>query len=275
MAQQPPSKPAAPHRQAHDEGRYARPRATARGEHRRGRFEAVGPRHQVQGGREEPAAPALLDAYEATLDRRYFDHAEKTMQIILSKYFDLQGGGFFDRSSDAPPMGGLELRRKPFQDSPTPSANATAAILLDRLYGFTGNTLYRERAQQTLEAFAGLAPQYGIFAATYGLATLLHARHPVQVVITGAGGDPLAARLLDAAAGVYRFGKAILRITPEVAKNGLAPALQQTIPHLRADLPQAIVCVETSCHPPINDPSKLSTLLNEFSSGVTGAAGSA
>ena len=41
------------------------------------------------------------------------------------------GGGFFDRASDAPPIGGLDVRRKPLQDSPTPGGNSIAAMLLD------------------------------------------------------------------------------------------------------------------------------------------------
>jgi hypothetical protein len=216
---------------------------------------------------------ALLDAYEATLDRRWFEHAERAMQLALNKYFDPQGGGFFDRSSDAPPMGGLELRRKPFQDSPTPSANAAAAIALDRLYGLTGNTLYRERARQTLEAFAGIAPQYGLFAASYGLAATLHARHAVQVVVTGKAGDEAAARLEETANSVYRFGKAVLRVTPEVAADGLAPALRQTIPHLNAEIAQALVCVETTCRPPITDPAQLAGTLSSITGGATATAG--
>ena len=70
-------------------------------------------------------------------------------------------------------------------------------------------------AEATLEAFAGIAPQFGIHAASYGLAALLHARRPFEVVITGRGGDPQAAALEQAANSVYRFGKAVLRVTPE------------------------------------------------------------
>src|SRR5690348_7260182 len=39
---------------------------------------------------------------------------------------DSEGGGFFDRANDAAPMGGLDVRRKPLQDSPTPGANKAA-----------------------------------------------------------------------------------------------------------------------------------------------------
>jgi uncharacterized protein YyaL (SSP411 family) len=214
-------------------------------------------------------AAALLDAYEVTLDRRYFDAAEGAVKHALAKHWDAEGGGFFDRSSDAPPMGGLDVRRKPLQDSPVSGANSIAAIALGRLYGYTGNALYRERAAQTLEAFAGIVPQYGLFAATYGLAALLHARHALQVVVTGAAGDAQAAQLEQAALSVYRFGKAVLRVTPEtMSADSLAPALKQTIPHLRADIPQALVCVETTCHPPTSDPAQLTRLLLEVAAAA-------
>ncbi len=124
---------------------------------------------------------ALLDAYEATLDPRYFSAAQKTMDLCIARYGDAEGGAFFDRPSDAAPMGGLDVRRKPFQDSPTPGANSVAAIALIRMHAFTGDDRYRDFAQKTLEAFAGIAPQYGLFAATYGLAATLFAHHPLQV----------------------------------------------------------------------------------------------
>jgi uncharacterized protein YyaL (SSP411 family) len=69
---------------------------------------------------------ALLDSYEATLNEKYFRAALRTMDIAVEKYGDSERGGFFDRSSDAPPMGGLEVRRRPLQDSPTPGANSVA-----------------------------------------------------------------------------------------------------------------------------------------------------
>jgi uncharacterized protein YyaL (SSP411 family) len=231
--------------------------------------EAKGFRHRVGGPRLEGslddqifAAAALLDAYEATLDRRYFDIAERAVRLAIERYGDPDGGGFFDRAKDAAPMGGLDVRRKPLQDSPTPGANSVAAIVLDRLYAFTGERLYREWAAKTLEAFLGLVPQYGLFAATFGLAALLHVRHPLQVVVLGAAGDPQASALEKAANEIYRFGKAVLRVTPEtLAAASLAPTLRETLPHLDAAKPQALVCVETTCHPPVADSENLKALL--------------
>ena len=234
--------------------------------------DAAGLAHRIGGPRlpgslddQVFAAAALLDAYEATLDRRFFDRAQRTIELAIEKYGDVEGGGFFDRSSDAPPMGGLDIRRKPLQDSPTPGANAVAVIVLSRFYGFTGDPRYRVLAGKTLEAFAGFAPQLGLFAATYALAALLYARHTLQVVVTGAADDPAASALERAAIGVYRFGKSVLRVTPErLGDASLAPALAETISHLRPGAPVALVCVETACQQPIADPEKLSALLADL-----------
>jgi len=236
--------------------------------------------HRIGGPRLEGALDdqvfaivALLDAYEATLDSRYFEIAERAMKLTIERFGDAEGGGFFDRAKDAAPMGGLEVRRKPLQDSPTPGANSVAAIVLDRLDAFTGEKLYREWAEKTLEAFAGLVPQYGLFAATYGLAALLRARHPLQVVVTGAECDSKAAELEKAANEIYRFGKAVLRVTPgKIVSASLAPALRETLPHLNSAVPQAIVCVETTCHPPVTDPEKLKALLIEVAAGAAKTA---
>ncbi len=214
---------------------------------------------------------AVLDAYEATLEPRYFAAAQKTMDLAIARYADAEGGGFFDRPSDAAPMGGLDVRRKPFQDSPTPGANSIAAIALIRLHAFSGDERYYAFAQKTLEAFAGIAPQYGMFAATYGLAATLFARHPLQVVISGRADDP-AARALEAAAhGVYRFGKSVLRVTPETPQLHLAGALKDTLPHLPASRAMAVVCAGQTCLPPTSDPAQLTALLQN---GAAGAAGS-
>jgi hypothetical protein len=216
---------------------------------------------------------ALLDAYEATLNSRYFRAAQRTLDYLLEYYADTQGGGFFDRPSNAAPLAGLNVRRKPFQDSPTPGANSVAIIALVRMHAFTGDERYYSFAQKTLEAFAGIAPQYGLFAATYGLAALLFARHPMQVVITGRADDPAALSLEVAANRVYRLGKSVLRFiaTPEgTSLENLPEALKETLPHLQADKAVAVICAGQSCLPPTNDPLQLTALLENGASGAAG-----
>jgi uncharacterized protein len=234
-------------------------------------------RHRIGGPRLEGTLDdqvfgiaALLDAWETRLDRRYFEIAERAAKLVIERFGDPHGGGFFDRAKDAAPMGGLDVRRKPLQDSPTPGANSVAAIVLDRLYALTGERSYREWAEKTLETFIGPVPQYGLYAATFALAALLHARHPLQIVVTGAPADPRAVQLEKAANETYRFGKVVLRITPEsLEANALPPALDETLPHLNAAAPQALVCVETTCHPPVTDRVALAALLTDVGAAVS------
>lgn len=212
---------------------------------------------------------ALLDAYESTLDGKYFRAALRTLDVAIEKYGDADGGGFFDRASDAPPMGGLEVRRKPFQDSPTPGANSAAIMALTRMHAYTDDQKYHGWAKKTLEAFAGVAPQFGLFASTFGLAAILFAEHPTQVVITGSIGDEASQKLEDAAYSLFRLGKAVLRVTPESSLENLPAALRLTLPHLPKDKPVALVCTGATCLPPVDDPEQLAELLRK---GIAGTA---
>jgi uncharacterized protein YyaL (SSP411 family) len=215
-------------------------------------------------------AAALLDAYETTLDRRYFEAAERAARIVLRDYA-APDGGFFDRAAGAIRVGEFDLRRKPFQDSPVPGANSIAAIVLDRLYEFTGEASYREAAEKTLAAFSGMAAQYGLFASTYALAVLLHARRGFEVIVTGAAGDLEALRLEQAAHRVYRFGKAVLRVTPgRPPADGLAPAFREILAGIDPGRVQALVCVEAACQPPVTDPDELAALLGKLAPGPLG-----
>jgi uncharacterized protein YyaL (SSP411 family) len=158
-------------------------------------------------------------------------------------------------------MGGLDVGRKPFQDSPTPGTNSVAAIALIRVHAFTNEPKYRDWAQKTLEAFAGIAPQFGMFAATYGLAATLFARHPAQVVITGPADNSLANALEAAANSIFRFGKSVLRVLPGGEPASLPFALRETLPHLPKDKALALVCSGNTCFPPTSDREQLKALL--------------
>jgi uncharacterized protein len=136
------------------------------------------------------------------------------------------------------------------------------------MHAFSGDDRYRAFANKTLEAFAGVAPQYGLFAATYGLAATLFARHPIQVVITGRSNDPVAQALEAAAHHVFRFGKSVIRVTPRTQLVALAGALKETLPHLPADKPLAVVCSGQTCFPPTSDPAQLTALLENGAAGI-------
>jgi uncharacterized protein YyaL (SSP411 family) len=159
----------------------------------------------------------------------------------------------------------LSTRRKPFQDSPTPAGNSVAAIALLRLHAYTTDDSYREKAEQTLEVFAGKAEQYGIFAATYGIAAVHFSEPHTQVVVIGEG-EP-SERLLAAGTAQFAFNKTTIRLSAnEAVAQNLPPALATTIPNvpgIRSEIATAIVCSGSSCLPPVTEGEQLQRVLRE------------
>src|SRR5580700_7261183 len=224
----------------------------------------------VRGLLDDYAATALacLDAYEATADLSYFKFARAIGDAMIARFFDAVSGGFFDAepAADGKSLGVLATRRKPLQDSPTPAGNPTAAIALLRLHHYTGDDGYRDKAEQTLETFAGVAEQFGIFAATYGIAVLHLLENPVQVIVIADHEQGEAAQSLAAVAVAdFAFKKSVLRLTANQAVAGnLPPALAATIPNLpqlNSGKPFAVLCSRFACQPPVTDPAELGRAL--------------
>jgi uncharacterized protein len=210
-------------------------------------------------------ALACLDAYEATADISYFKFAQAIADAMIARFFDPVSGGFFDSepAADGTNFGVLATPRKPLQDSPTPAGNPMAAIALTRLYHYTDDSSYHDKAEQTLETFAGVAEQFGIFAATYGIAIRYFLESAVQVVIIGK--DQAADDLHAVANAPFAFNKATLRLAVNQAvAETLPPALAATIPHLSqlsSGKSFAVLCSGSACQPPVTDVTELETML--------------
>ena len=224
------------------------------------------PHREVAGLLEDYAATALacLDAYEATGALSYFKFARDIADAMIAKFFDPVSGGFFDAepASDGESLGVLSTRRKPLQDSPTPAGNPMAAIVLLRLHDYTGDASYRDKAEQTLETFAGVVGQFGIFAATYGIAVSRFLETPVQVVvISESTADAEGFDLAASANAAFAFNKTVIRLTAnEAVAANLPPALAATIPNLpelNSQKAFAVVCSGFACQPPIKDAEQL------------------
>jgi uncharacterized protein YyaL (SSP411 family) len=208
---------------------------------------------------------AALEAYEATGSARYHRAAREITDFMVSQFFDEQGGGFFDApksNSGAAAIGALSAPRKPFQDSPTPSGNSSAALLLLKLHSLTGESTYRDRAAKTLRVFAGLAEQVGIFAGAYGIATLWNFRPHTQVAVIG--DDQTAQHLYAAAIAPFALNKSIIRVRN--VDDHLPPALAETVrqlPAVKEGKSAAVVCSDFTCLPPIFGPDQLANTLHQ------------
>jgi len=213
-------------------------------------------------------AIACLDAYEVTGAMSYYRFAQKIADEIIRRFGDATSGGFFDTEASIEEklqIGALSARRKPFQDAPTPAGNPSAALALLRLHAYTNNAKYRDKAEDTLEVFAGVAEQFGIYAGTYGIASTWMSRPYTQVVVVGE--DERAAELLRAAREPFLVNKSVVHLTDsEAVAQNLPAVLAETIPNLPALKEKkslAVVCSNFTCLPPLTEADQLAALLRE------------
>ena len=213
-------------------------------------------------------ALACLDAFEVTGDLSYFKFAQQIADEMIRRFADPTSGGFFDTEASLEEklrLGALSARRKPFQDAPTPAGNPTAAIALLRLHAYTNHAQYRDKAEDTLEVFAGAAEQFGIYAGTYGIAATWLSKPHTQVVVVGE--DEKAQALLQSAIAPFAVNKSVVHLTDsEAVEQNLPPVLAETIPNLPALKDKksvAIVCTDFTCRPPLENPEELTTLLRQ------------
>jgi hypothetical protein len=213
-------------------------------------------------------ALACLDAYEVTGAISYFHFAQRIAEEMIRRFEDPEAGGFFDTEASLEEklqLGALSARRKPFQDSPTPAGNPSAATALLRLHAYTNEAKYREKAEKAISLFGGAAEQFGIYAGTYGIAATWLSRPHTQVVVVGE--DERAAALLKAAIAPLAVNKSVVHLTDsEAVAQNLPAVLAETVPNLPALKEKksvAIVCTNFACRPPVEDADRLSEMIRD------------
>ena len=207
-----------------------------------GMAEVGGFRHVVNGDASDDAPALLTDwtgllaglmqAHASTADPRYLDRAVQVAAVMVDRYFDEEGGGFFDIEADESAVGHLQVREKQLPE------NMVAVQGLLRLYQSTRNEDYRQVCEATLSAFASVFREHGEFAAEFGLAVDVFSNPMVEVTVEGDLEGADSRRLLEAAANLDSPNLEI----KTVAASG--PAL-------------AHVCLDTLCLPPVSTPEAL------------------
>ena len=97
-------------------------------------------------------ARAAIALHEAGAGTRTLDHARDWLAVLDAHYWDADAHGYYTTADDAQAQ---IARTKSILDGALPAGNATALEVLARLHLLTGETTYRQRADQLVEAFAG------------------------------------------------------------------------------------------------------------------------
>jgi uncharacterized protein YyaL (SSP411 family) len=127
-------------------------------------------------------AGAMLDTYEASLDRRYLEFAKVLASVMLERFEDHESGGFFFTSDDHE---SLITRSKAAFDGSTPSGNSAAVMALLRLYAYTSDESYLKAADLTLCLFAPQIEKQPFAFAHMIEAADLYEHGPTEIALVG------------------------------------------------------------------------------------------
>ena len=174
-------------------------------------------------------ANSLVSLYEANFQERWIDEAVRLMDIVLDKFADPAGGGFFYTASDHEQ---LITRTKELTDSSTPSGNSLAANALLRLGRLLGRGDYLDAAERTLAAALPIMQRAPMAAGQMLLALDRYLGPANELVLVG---DMARGDTKQAIAAVHR------RYLPRSVVCGSRYAVQRIRPrsqsrHLNANL---------------------------------------
>jgi uncharacterized protein len=139
-------------------------------------------------------ANSLVSLYETLGDERWIDEAVRLADVILDKFSDSEGGGFFYTASDHEQ---LLIRTKELTDSSTPSGNALAATALLRLGKLVGRADYLDAAEATLTVAAPIMERAPLAAAQILLALDDYLGPAYEMVLVGNCGNDDAEQALS------------------------------------------------------------------------------
>jgi uncharacterized protein YyaL (SSP411 family) len=127
-------------------------------------------------------ANSLISLYEANFKERWIDDAVQLMNIVLDKFADPAGGGFFYTASDHEQ---LIARNKELTDSSIPSGNSLAANAFLRLGRLLGRGDYLDAAEQVLAAGVPIMQRAPMAAGQMLLALDLYMGPANELVLVG------------------------------------------------------------------------------------------
>ncbi|HEY0756065.1 MAG TPA: thioredoxin domain-containing protein [Ktedonobacteraceae bacterium] len=202
-------------------------------------------------------ADGLLALYEADFAPRWFSEARRLVDEAITLFADKENGGFFDTGTDHEE---LLSRPKDIMDNATPAGNSVAAEVLLRLAAWTGESSYRQLADEYLRPLSDLMVKYPQ-SFSHALGALDFVLSPArEIAIIGDPQQLETQSLLSVVNSRYRPDCVLASAAPDDTAAIQAIPLLADRP-LKAGQPSAYVCQNFSCQAPVTSAEALTNLL--------------
>jgi uncharacterized protein YyaL (SSP411 family) len=203
-------------------------------------------------------AQAAITLYQINGSTTYLAQATRWANIAEAHYWDEEAGGYFYTADDAE---STILRIKTAAETATPSGNSMRLSVLARLYALTTDPVYRQRAEQTVAAFAMKAQSSFV-----SMASLLNhselLRNLMQFIVVNKPGDGQAQLIMRSIYEAPTPARLVLKIAPDTQLPAGHPAHAKSLHNGNTTV---FVCSGNCCRPPVNGLNAMELLLDEFS----------
>ncbi len=202
----------------------------------------------------------LLELFRATFEPEYIHRAIEFQEQMIENFWDHESGGFYLTSKSAEQ---LPTRPKELYDGAIPSANSVAFSNLLVQYRLTGNTRWKQYADEMVSTFAGsIKKQLSAFSYFLcGLELTVGKKH--EIVIAGETGSADTEKMLSVLDQRY-IPHAVVILKNSQNESQLSEIASFTDPLKPvAGKTTAYVCSGFACGTPTTDPKELASMIEK------------
>jgi uncharacterized protein YyaL (SSP411 family) len=230
-------------------------------------------RHSMTGGQLSQHAflddyaflsAALLDVFEASSQPRYLQAALTLMDKLEERFVDKDGGGYFLTAQDAEP---LLIRQKDRADRAVPNGNSYAALSQLRLYSFTTQDRWRQRAERTLSGFSTTLRHQPLSLCVMLIALHYRESQPREIAIVSPTPE-LAEPLRAVLKRQFLPHKVVVQGSAESLERDLSGLVPWAVSKpARSGRATAYVCEQGACELPTSNPRVFARQLTRAAAG--------
>ena len=200
---------------------------------------------------------ALLDFYEASFDVAYLQKAIELMELQNSLFYDNTQGGYFSTAFDD---NTVPMRLKENYDGAEPSANSISVLNLLRLAEITGNEKFARQAEESIACFAAILVESPQALPQLLVALNVARKRRCRITFAGELHTPAMAALRALVDARYLPDTITIHASKALSLLQHTPAM----PEPEVVRPQAMLCINNTCHLPVQEPARLAEMLDKM-----------
>ncbi|HBG27185.1 MAG: hypothetical protein A2Y10_07420 [Planctomycetes bacterium GWF2_41_51] len=208
-------------------------------------------------------AMGLLDLYEADFNAAWLIEAKK-ITSQMTELFENPQGGFYLTAKDSEQ---LFIRSTPSYDSPIPSGNSAAAIVMLKLDAITGGRTYTNHIEKLFSVSSAQMTQVPLLM-TYMISAFDFYSGPSQKIVIASKSpkDETANKMLKIIRNIF-LPNSVTMFHPGAQAQG---EIEKIIPYIGKQTPikdktAAYICSNQTCGKPVTAPEELESELKKLS----------